>query len=106
MNDRFTTRLAPGQALTLAAARAPRRLVVTAGRLWLTVSGDSDDHWLRAGDGITLAAGQEVVVEAWPEASFQLLQPEASFQLLQPAAQRHAVAKPARGWRMNLLAPA
>lgn len=97
MNDRFTTRLAPGQALTLAAARAPRRLVVTAGRLWLTVSGGSDDHWLRAGDGITLAAGQEVVVEAWPEASFQLLQ---------PAAQQHAVAKPARGRRMNLLAPA
>lgn len=97
MNDRFTTRLAPGQALTLAAARAPRRLVVTAGRLWLTVSGGSDDHWLRAGDGLTLAAGQEVVVEAWPEASFQLLQ---------PAAQRHAVANPTRGWRMNLLAPA
>ncbi|MFG6460225.1 DUF2917 domain-containing protein [Roseateles sp. DXS20W] len=97
MNDRFTTRLAPGQALTLAAARAPRRLVVTAGRLWLTVSGASADHWLCAGEGLTLAARQEVVVEAWPEASFQLLQ---------PAAQQQAVAKPARGWRMNLLAPA
>ena len=30
----FTTRLGPGQALTLAAARMPRRLVVTTGRLW------------------------------------------------------------------------
>lgn len=77
MNDRFTTRLQPGQALTLAAARGPRRLVVTSGRLWLTVSGGTDDHWLCAGEGLTLAAGQEVVVEAWPEAAFQLLQPAA-----------------------------
>ena len=93
MNDRVTIPLAPGQALTLAAARAPRRLVVIGGRLWLTISGGTDDHWLRAGDGLTLAAGQEVVIEAWPEASFQLLQ---------PAPQRRAEARPARGWRMNL----
>ncbi|MGQ2980992.1 MAG: DUF2917 domain-containing protein, partial [Polaromonas sp.] len=45
MQDGFTTRLAPGQALTLAAARAPRRLVVTSGRLWLTVSGRAEDLW-------------------------------------------------------------
>lgn len=96
MTDRFTTPLASGQALTLAAAGAPRRLVVTSGRLWLTVSGGTDDHWLRAGEGLTLAAGQEVVIEAWPEAAFQLLQPV-------PA--RRVEAKPARGWRMNL-APA
>lgn len=75
MNDRFTTRLQPGQAIMLAAAREPRRLVVTSGRLWLTVSGGTDDHWLCTGEGLTLAAGQEVVVEAWPEAAFQLLQP-------------------------------
>lgn len=96
MSDRFTTRLAPGQALTLAAARAPHRLVVTSGRLWLTVSGGTDDHWLRAGEGLTLAAGQEVVVEAWPEAAFQLLH---------PAPKRSVEARPARGWRMSL-APA
>jgi hypothetical protein len=93
MNDGFTTRLAPGQALTVAATRAPRRLVVTSGRLWLTVSGGTDDHWLRAGEGLTVAAGQEVVVEGWPQAEFQLLQ---------PLPQRRAVARPARGWRMNL----
>ncbi|HEY1132632.1 MAG TPA: DUF2917 domain-containing protein [Roseateles sp.] len=75
MDDRFTTRLSPGQALTLAAARGPRRLVVTHGRLWLTVSGGLEDHWLRAGEGLTLAAGQEAVVEAWPDAAFQLLHP-------------------------------
>lgn len=93
MNDRFTTRLAPGQALTLAAARAPRRLVVLGGRLWLTLSGGTDDHWLGAGEGLTLAAGQEAVIEAWPEASFQVLQ---------PAPLRVVRARPARGWRMNL----
>ena len=93
MNDSFTTRLAPGQALTVAAARAPRRLVVTSGRLWLTISGGTDDHWLRAGEGLTVAAGQEIVAEGWPQAEFQLLQPL-------PA--RREVAKPARGWRMNL----
>jgi hypothetical protein len=94
---RFTTPLGPGQALTLAAARDPRRLVVTSGRLWLTVSGGTEDHWLRAGEGLTLAAGQEAVLEAWPEAAFQLLQ---------PVPQRRVAAKPARRWRMNLLAPA
>ena len=77
MSDRFTTRLAPGQALTLAAARGPRRLVVTTGRLWVTVAGQMDDHWLRAGEGLTLASGQQAVVEGWPEAAFQLLQPAA-----------------------------
>lgn len=92
MNDRFTTRLAPGQALTLAAVRGPRRLVVTHGRLWLTVSGGTDDHWLDAGQGLTLAPGQEVVVEAWPRAEFQLLQPL-------PA--RRVAARPARGWRLT-----
>ncbi|RZJ06644.1 MAG: DUF2917 domain-containing protein [Rubrivivax sp.] len=91
MNDRFTTRLAPGQALTLTATRGARRLVVTSGRLWLTVSGGTDDHWLGAGEGLTLAAGQEVVVEAWPEAAFQLLQ---------PAAKRRA--KPALALRLPL----
>ena len=97
MTDRFTTPLEPGQALTLAAGRASRRLVVTSGRLWLTVSGGTDDHWLVAGEGLTLAVGHEVVIEAWPRAEFQLLQ---------PASARRVEAKPARGWRMNLAAPA
>ncbi|MCE4554151.1 DUF2917 domain-containing protein [Pelomonas cellulosilytica] len=77
MDERFTTRLGPGQALTLAAGRTPRRLVVTCGRLWLTVGGSADDHWLLAGDGLTLEAGQPAVVEGWPEAAFHLLHPVA-----------------------------
>ena len=62
-------------ALTLAAARGPRRLVVAQGRLWLTIPGDRDDHWLQAGEGLTLAAGRQAIVEAWPEAEFQVLLP-------------------------------
>jgi hypothetical protein len=88
MNDRFTTRLGPGQALTLAATRGPRRLVVTSGRLWLTFTGGTDDHWLCAGEGLTLAAGQEVVVEAWPDACFQLLQPAAPRRETRPVMTR------------------
>lgn len=91
MTERFTTRLAPGQALALAATREPRRIVVTQGRLWLT-DGGPEDHWLRVGEGLTLAAGRRAVVEGWPEAEFHLLLPEA----------RRARARPARGWRMSL----
>lgn len=76
MTDRcFTTQLGAGQALTLAATRSARRLVVTQGRLWVTLTGSAADHWLSAGDGLTLPAGTQAVAEAWPEASFQLLQP-------------------------------
>jgi hypothetical protein len=77
MNDRFTTRLQAGRALTLAASRQPRRLVVTRGMLWATFSGDARDHWLAAGEGVTLRAGLEAVVEGGPDAEFQLLQPAA-----------------------------
>ncbi|MDR7332760.1 DUF2917 domain-containing protein [Roseateles asaccharophilus] len=78
MDDGFTTRLGAGQALTLAATRAPRRLQVTHGLLWVTLTGGSDDHWISAGEGLTLAAGREAVVEGWPTAAFQLLQPAPS----------------------------
>lgn len=93
MQDLFTTRLSRGQALTLSAARSPRRLVVTHGRLWLTTAGDEADHWLGAGEGMTLPAGREAVVEAWPDAAFQLLQ---------PVPRRARLAAPTRGWRLAL----
>lgn len=93
MQDPFTTRLSRGQALTLGAARSPRRLVVTHGRLWLTTAGDEADHWLGAGEGMTLPAGREAVVEAWPDAAFQLLQ---------PAPRRAAQVSTSRGWRLTL----
>jgi hypothetical protein len=74
MSDaRFLTHLRPGQALTLAPAREPRRLRVCSGRLWLTWAGSAEDHWLHAGQALTLPAGCAVVAEAWPEARFELL---------------------------------
>lgn len=94
MSDRFTTRLKPGQAMTLAVTGGPRRVVVTSGRLWLTLSGDPADHWLAAGEGLTVAAGQQAVVESGPEAEFQLLQP-----VPKP---RRTHARPARSWLASL----
>ncbi len=56
-----------------------RELSVTAGKLWLTLHGELDepaeDYWLEAGQSLTLPSGSRVVMEAWPQASFQLLVP-------------------------------
>lgn len=71
----FTATLAQGQALSLPATQHERLVLVLRGRLWLTVAGDQTDHWLRAGDSLALRAGQAAVIEAWPQADFQLLQP-------------------------------
>lgn len=86
MDDGFTTRLGAGQAMTLRAQRAPRRLVVTHGRLWLTLQGGGDDHWLDAGQALTLPAGCAAVAEGWPTAAFQLLQPAAALPRVAPMA--------------------
>lgn len=49
---------------------------VTAGRLWLTLQGQTDDVWLRAGDHWTLPAGRAIVwLSAEPTAEFQIAQP-------------------------------
>jgi hypothetical protein len=81
--------LAPGEALSLAVGPGPRELAVTQGRVWVTQQGSAtaqpEDVWLEAGQNLALASGSRVVLEAWPQASFQLLVP--------PAACR---AKPAR----------
>jgi len=90
----FITRLARGQALTLTATDGPRRLVVTRGRLWLTVSSAAHDHWLQAGEGLNLAPGEEWVAEAWPEAEFLLLH---------PASRRRPASRPAWSWRWTLV---
>lgn len=45
--------------------RAPGRLVVKAGRAWITRQGDLDDHVLSAGQAVELRADEQVVVEPW-----------------------------------------
>jgi hypothetical protein len=74
--------LAGGRALTLAGATEARRLAVSRGRVWLTLSGTPDapaqDCWLEAGEAMALAAGQTAVLEGWPAAEFELLVPPCS----------------------------
>ena len=68
--------LAAGEALTLR-PRSDSVLRVTHGRLWLTASGTPghapQDVFLGCGEHLTLCAGQDVVVEAWPTARFELV---------------------------------
>ncbi|MBB3002024.1 hypothetical protein FHX57_004382 [Paraburkholderia tropica] len=40
------------------------QLQVSEGELWLTMGGDADDYWLRAGESIRLAAGTRVWLSA------------------------------------------
>ena len=59
-----------------------RWLRLRSGRLWVTAdrhpSGSNtdmlDDCWLRAGDTLRLEAGETAVAEAWPTASFEVLE--------------------------------
>lgn len=39
--------------------------VVRSGRVWLTRRGDTDDHVLEAGQGLTVGSGDAVVIESW-----------------------------------------
>jgi hypothetical protein len=41
----------------------PMRLLVSHGRVWLTRSGDPDDHFLGAGDDLLLCGTGDIVVE-------------------------------------------
>ncbi|MES2887567.1 MAG: DUF2917 domain-containing protein [Pseudomonadota bacterium] len=67
------------QALTLRIGAGARELKVRRGRLWLTATvragQPSADIWLSAGEWVRLPAGCRVVIEAWPEAHFELLVP-------------------------------
>lgn len=70
--------LTRGEALSLDIGPGPRELSVTEGRVWLTQSGALEDVWLVPGQSVTLQSGARVVLEAWPEAQFQLLVPPAA----------------------------
>ena len=52
-----------GHAVSGTAAQA-RTLRVASGRVWVTVEGERDDFWLRAGDSVSVAPGRLVVIEA------------------------------------------
>ena len=48
-------------------SRRAGKLSVSAGRVWVTRSGDLDDHVLAAGQALAVGAHEEVVVEPWIE---------------------------------------
>jgi hypothetical protein len=73
------------------------QLHVSEGELWLTLDGDSDDYWLRAGESIRLVAGARVCLSAGREgARFVLALGGAS-----AGEAREANAVPAQSWRTN-----
>lgn len=71
--------LQTGEAMRLPIGPGQRELRVLEGRVWVTQRGaldlPSDDYWLEAGDALDLPSGAELVIEAWPQARFQLLVP-------------------------------
>jgi len=76
-----------GEALSMSIGPGARELAVAEGRLWLTQQGSADrpaqDVWLEPGQSVHLASGSRVVVEAWPQARFQLLVPPSACTQLQ-----------------------
>jgi hypothetical protein len=53
-------------------------LQVLAGRVWVTQSGDEDDHFLAAGDTLPLRRGALALIEAESDASLRLFAPAAA----------------------------
>ena len=84
---------------TMRVGPGPRVLRVCEGRLWLTTEGTATeaatDLWLEPGDEVELAAGLEIVMEAWPAARYQLLVPPTACGI---AAERGSLAARAAGW--------
>jgi ferric-dicitrate binding protein FerR (iron transport regulator) len=98
MSDAQSTwHLDGGRALTLAAGAEARRLSVARGRVWLTLSGTTEqpaeDTWLEAGQAVALAPGQTAVLEGWPAADFEVLVP--------PTAGASRAARPGRSFLLG-----
>lgn len=67
--------LRAGQVMSLHADSA-ETLQVTCGRVWVTISGQSDDYWLNPGDYLNVAAGSRMVLEADQGRSVVNLRPQ------------------------------
>ena len=69
------------RSITVSATCAAKRLRVRKGRAWVTVPGgrgqSAEDHWLDAGDCITVPAGRCLWVDGWPEADLEVCVPSA-----------------------------
>ena len=69
--------LAAGELHRWRSARAVE-LQVLAGRVWVTQSGDEDDHFLAAGETLALRRGALALIEAQAGASLRLFAPAAA----------------------------
>lgn len=69
----FQANLILGELRWVPAHREPRRLRLLQGLAWITVDGDPDDHWLLAGEALTLPPGRRALVQAEAASSFQIL---------------------------------
>ena len=84
--DAATWTLAAGHARRLNIGPGARWLRVCAGRLWITrlrahsAERQLEDLWLQAGDSLAVESGEQLLVEAWPAARFQLLVPPQACQ--------------------------
>ena len=68
----------------------PVELQVLAGRVWVTQSGDEDDHFLAAGDTLVLRRGALALIEAPAGASLRVFSPVPAAQPSTPWWQRLA----------------
>jgi hypothetical protein len=95
--------LGAGQALSLPSQPGQRQLRVATGRVWVTFSAPAQaaarppstpheavdlpladgDHWLCAGQTLTLPAHAAAVLEAWPQAAFSVREMPPQAQVLQ-----------------------
>ena len=55
--------LLPGQVISVT-SDAAQLMRIDCGRVWVTIAGDSDDHWLFGGDSLLLQSARHVVIEA------------------------------------------
>jgi quercetin dioxygenase-like cupin family protein len=50
--------------------KRPQNLVITSGKVWVTIAGDSQDYIYTEGQSVTLPRGKHTVVQALGKASF------------------------------------
>lgn len=105
-------KLTPGRALSLH-PRERSVLEIAQGRVWLTLAGASPadlpgavaDHVLQAGDRLTIAPGQHVVMEAWSPAGAPAEGIAFQWAAEASAVGRHTLPRPGAEWECGVVLP-
>ena len=93
--------LESGRAISGIAPRE-RTLRVISGRVWLTIEGALEDHWLEAGDAVTLTPHRLIVLEA--DGSDSRIESGDAAPCVRPGATKSARWPAARRWIAERLA--